>query len=81
MAPPTASFINPQGPVEADSTPASLKQQIAASRGSYGVPSTIAKFQQHVDIKAGAEPIEDFGGNYRFAEIKESHTSRAMTSR
>ncbi|EPQ26143.1 uncharacterized protein PFL1_06351 [Pseudozyma flocculosa PF-1] len=81
MAPPTASFINPSVAGEADSTPAAIKQQIAASRGSYGTAAPTAKFQQYVAIKPGQEPVEDFEGNYAFAEIKESHTSRAMTSR
>ncbi|KAN0062223.1 thiamine metabolism-related protein [Thecaphora frezii] len=81
MAPPTASFVNPAAAADADSTPTAIKQQIAASRGSYGGLTEPAKFQQYVPIQAGKEPVEDFEGKYTFAEIKESHTSRAMTSR
>ena len=71
MTPPTASFVNPaaQQPVDFGS----LK-----TKGTF---TTTPRYEQYVPIKAGAEPVEDFEGNYRFAEIKESHTSRAMTAR
>lgn len=70
MTPPTASFIHPA----AQAAPA-----VHPSKGSFlNTPST---FTQHVSIPAGAEPIQDFSGSYRFAPIKESHTSRAMTTR
>ncbi|SNX83575.1 probable Thiamin biosynthetic enzyme [Melanopsichium pennsylvanicum] len=70
MTPPTASFA----------TPISAQQVFSkASKGTFAPNAT--QYAQHVPIEAGKEPIEDFEGNYRFAEIKESHTSRAMTSR
>ncbi|KIS69755.1 putative thiamine biosynthetic enzyme [Mycosarcoma maydis] len=76
MTPPTASFINP---ATAGPQPGSFK----LSKGSLHACSTTAapKYEQYVPIKTGEEPIEDFNGHYRFAEIKESHTSRAMTAR
>ncbi|SPO32202.1 probable Thiamin biosynthetic enzyme [Ustilago trichophora] len=71
MTPPTATFSQPPaGPVLGN-----LK-----SKGTF-TPSHPSTFNQHVPIASGHEPIEDFNGSYRFAEIKESHTSRAMTSR
>lgn len=76
MTPPTASFA----------TPAASQPQLGTfkpSKGTYGALAGAGgtRYQQFVPIKAGEEPVEDFDGNYRFAEIKESHTSRAMTSR
>ena len=81
MTPPVASFSNSNpDPVW---SAVSLKQHLAAQQ-SRSIPLKDAKieaFHQHVPIVAGKEPVEDFEGNYVFAEIKESHTSRAMTSR
>lgn len=72
MTPPTASFTaNPA----ATAVPTYTKP----TKGSFAPAAS--RYEQFVPIKAGAEPVEDFSGNYRFAEIKESHTSRAMTSR
>lgn len=74
MAPPSASFAAPlaQTPVSVDA----LKARAAGVGAQYALP------RAHVAIKAGEEPVEDFeSGNYRFAHIKESHTSRAMTAR
>ncbi len=78
MTPPTASFVNPaaSGPTVGTFQ---AKSVAAVSKGNF-VPAT-SRYESFVPIKAGAEPIEDFEGNYRFAEIKESHTSRAMTAR
>ncbi|TKY87769.1 hypothetical protein EX895_003350 [Sporisorium graminicola] len=80
MTPPTASFVNPASAATGGPQLGSFKP----SKGSF-LPSSTAtatpKYEQYVPIKTGQEPIEDFTGNYRFAEIKESHTSRAMTSR
>lgn len=70
MTPPTASFTHPSAPASLDTKPSKGTFDLAAKRAL-----------QHVAIAPGAEPIEDFSGHYRFAEIKESHTSRAMTSR
>ena len=72
MAPPTASFVHPPSATVGGPQKGTFKPAKLAAHPSY---------EQHVPIKAGQEPIEDFDGNYRFAEIKESHTSRAMTSR
>lgn len=70
MTPPTASFTSAvPAPNVYD---VKSKQQTAKQ---YSFP------RQHVEIKAGKEPKEDWDGNYVFADIKESTTSRAMTSR
>lgn len=75
MTPPTASFVNPTA---AEPQLGSFKP----TKGSFHPSSTATPtYEQYVPIKTGQEPIEDFDGNYRFAEIKESHTSRAMTAR
>lgn len=73
MTPPTASFV--RAPIEDAETRINLGsfKQTQAQVGK--------AFTQHVAIRAGHEPVEDFKGGYRFAEIKESNTSRAMTSR
>ncbi|PWN54079.1 putative thiamine biosynthetic enzyme [Violaceomyces palustris] len=82
MTPPTASFLNAASQQQAATpSPSALKQQIAQSRGTFAAPSKLAKYEQYVPIQQGKEPLEDFEGNYVFADIKESHTSRAMTSR
>lgn len=69
MTPPTALFL----PAPAEPALSTLK-----SKGTF---TAVPSYTQHVPIAAGAEPVEDFNGNYQFAAIKESHTSRAMTSR
>lgn len=78
MAPPTASFINTAH--VATPSPAEIKakqiyQQQQSSKNTFTLP------RQHYEIKPGKEPKEDYNGNYVFAEIKESTTSRAMTAR
>lgn len=73
MAPPTASFTS--APVATGPSPAALKQQAANKQKTFSLP------RQHYDIKAGQEPKEDYDGNFQFADIKESITSRAMTAR
>ncbi|SAM63179.1 probable Thiamin biosynthetic enzyme [Ustilago bromivora] len=72
MTPPIATFAHPA------STQA--PPGVHPSKGIFA-HRTLSTFTQHVPIPAGSEPIEDFSGNYRFAPIKESHTSRAMTWR
>ncbi|EST05805.1 Thiazole biosynthetic enzyme Thi4 family [Kalmanozyma brasiliensis GHG001] len=73
MTPPTASFAAPAGPQLGSFQP---------TKGAFHPSASVTtRYEQYVPIKSGQEPIEDFSGNYRFAEIKESHTSRAMTSR
>ena len=73
MTPPTASFTA-TAPATAPS-PASLKASKTQSAQQFSFP------RQSYEIKAGQEPKEDFNGNYVFADIKESITARAMTSR
>lgn len=74
MAPPTASFasVPPQSQTH---DVAALKKAVSAGAGA-GLTSKVAKYEQYVPIKAGGEPVEDYEGNYVFADIKESHTSR-----
>lgn len=74
MTPPTASFVSSAAP-QADFHPADVKALKTQSLKSYSLP------RQSYPIKAGTEPKEDWNGNYVFAEIKESITARAMTSR
>lgn len=61
----------------------SLKQHIAAQQNGQTAlkGANVAPYKQHVPIVAGKEPVQDYEGNYVFADIKESHTSRAMTAR
>ncbi|KAJ1587197.1 hypothetical protein NDA15_003067 [Ustilago hordei] len=75
MTPPIATFAHP---ASTEAPPAVHPSHPSKGTFTHRTPST---FTQHVPIPAGSEPIEDFSGNYRFAPIKESHTSRAMTSR
>lgn len=80
MTPPTASFTTmasvPSAPSVADiKVKQAQQQQQQQQQKSFSLP------RQHFPIKAGKEPKEDWNGNYVFAEIKESTTSRAMTSR
>lgn len=74
MTPPVSSF----GTQESVWSPASLKQHLAAQQLRQPLH---AAAPLHVPIVPGKEPVEDFDGNYVFADIKESHTSRAMTAR
>ena len=82
MTPPAPTFGTPEtGSVW---SPHSLKQHLATMQrnGSTALKgSKVAPYEQHVPIAPGKEPVEDYEGNYVFADIKESHTSRAMTSR
>lgn len=72
MTPPTASFVSaPQN----DFTPYDLKAKKTQVANQFSLP------RQKYEIKSGQEPKEDFNGNYVFADIKESITARAMTSR
>ncbi|EDP43917.1 hypothetical protein MGL_1314 [Malassezia globosa CBS 7966] len=61
----------------------SLKQHIATiQRRQTALKGVDAPtYVQRVPIVPGKEPVEDYDGNYVFADIKESHTSRAMISR
>ncbi|PWN45946.1 putative thiamine biosynthetic enzyme [Ceraceosorus guamensis] len=80
MTPPTASFAAPIAEPAVGNAPAdiaALKARAAETQASqqFSVP------RESHPIKEGREPVEDYEGNYRFADIKESYTSRAMTSR
>lgn len=77
MTPPTASFTST--PFEA-SAPSVLDLKAAAVVKTHTAKQFNFPRQQY-EIKAGQEPKEDFNGNYVFADIKESITARAMTSR
>ena len=82
MTPPAPSFDSPvSNPIWSAN---SLKQHLAAQQRNSSSAlkgSKVAVYEQHVPIVPGKEPVEDYEGNYVFADIKESHTSRAMTSR
>jgi thiamine thiazole synthase len=74
MTPPTASFVS-AAPLSS-SSPLDLKAGVKTQAAKqFNFP------RQKYEIKAGQEPKEDFNGNYVFADIKESITARAMTSR
>lgn len=77
MTPPTASFASPAARLEP--SPAELKAAAAATKTQSANQFNFPR--QSYAIKAGQEPKEDFNGNYAFADIKESITARAMTSR
>ena len=83
MTPPASSFAPAQRENDTIWSKNSLKQHLAAqqTRGSALQGAKLEPYRQHVPIVEGKEPVEDFEGNYVFADIKESHTSRAMTSR
>ncbi|PWN19823.1 putative thiamine biosynthetic enzyme [Microstroma glucosiphilum] len=84
MVPPTASFtsypasIGYAAPSPIDLKAASQAKTVAKlSKPDY----SLGKYDGHLAIKAGEEPVEDWEGKYKFAYIHESYTSRAMTSR
>ena len=83
MTPPASSFATSRPENDSIWSANSLKRHIAAQqmRGTALQGAKIEPYHQHVPIVEGKEPVEDFEGNYVFADIKESHTSRAMTSR
>jgi thiamine thiazole synthase len=72
MTPPTASYTSAP---QAYNPPADLKNIKTQANKDFSFP------RQRYEIKPGQAPREDFNGNYVFADIKESITSRAMTSR
>lgn len=74
MTPPTASFTTPNAQAYHPS-PVDLKIKGTQKANTVSLP------RQRYEIKAGQEPKEDFNGNYVFADIKESITARAMTTR
>ncbi|WFD33184.1 thiamine metabolism- protein [Malassezia sp. CBS 17886] len=82
MTPPVSSHLSSAQPTSVWSQ-GSLKQHLATqqSRSTALAASKVEPYHQHVPIAPGKEPVEDYEGKYVFADIKESHTSRAMTSR
>jgi len=72
MTPPSASFVSAPQVGTSPLDVKALKTQVAKQ---FNFP------RQKYEIKAGQEPKEDYNGNYVFADIKESITARAMTSR
>ena len=83
MTPPSASFTSVPAPSTLD-RPVPTK----SLNGNGATPATanhateaLASYKPYLPIEAGKEPIEDYNGNYRFAEIHESYVSRAMTAR
>lgn len=78
MTPPTASFTS--GPQTSTLDPIhNIKKNLNSSTTNND--ATLAPYKTYVPIKAGQEPVENYEGQYRFADIKEHHTSRAMTRR
>lgn len=72
MTPPSASFVSAP---QVGTSPIDLKAVKTQAAKQFSFP------RQRYEIKKGQEPKEDFNGNYVFADIKESITARAMTSR
>lgn len=80
---PTATATQPAFPNGSPWPQDALKQHLAAiqNRSASLKGADVAPYKQHVPIVPGKEPVEDYEGHYVFADIKEAHTSRAMTSR
>lgn len=96
MVPPTADFsAYPSATSMAAAVPgapsaAQLKAQAAQKlqqqqqqqpRTNGNATVTSKTWDSYLPIKDECQPLEDYEGNYRFANIHESYISRAMTSR
>lgn len=83
MVPPTADFASyPRSIPTAADLKAQFYQTSISKSNAGATPATATKeYNYYKPIKAGEEPIEDYNGNYQFAYIHESTTSRAMTKR